>query len=127
MRGNGMGRMFKQIDLTDEQKAQMKSIMQASREENKSIRQQMHQNREALQQLTENGNFDEAAVLAIAQKQGQIHAQMIVAKQKVKAQMFNVLTADQKTKVAELKAQHQQKMQERKAKWAGKRDKTTQE
>lgn len=119
MRGHrGMGRIFRQLDLTDDQKAQMKAIRQASREDSKPLREQMKTNRQQLQQLTENGQFDEAAVSAIASQQGQIHAQIIVAKQKVKSQMFNVLTAEQKTKLATLKAEHKQKMQERKAKWA---------
>jgi protein CpxP len=118
MRGNHMGRMFRELNLTDEQKAQMKAIRQENRQGTKELRQQMRTNRQQLQQLTENGNFDEAAVTAIASQQGQIHAQMIVAQQKVKAQMYNVLTAEQKTKLSELKAARKLKMQERKAKWA---------
>ncbi len=117
-RGHGMGRMFRQLDLTDAQKEQMKAIRQASRENTKSLRDQMRQNRQQLDQLTESGTFDQAAVTAIAQQQGQLHAQMIVEKQRVKTQMYNVLTAEQKTKLAELKAQFKQKMEERKAKWA---------
>lgn len=117
-RGHGMGRMFRQLNLTDAQKTQMKEIKMASREDTKSLRQQMRTNRQQLQQSTENGNFDEAAVSAIAQQQGQIHAQMIVAKQKVKTQMYNVLTAEQKAKFATLKAEFKQKREERKAKWA---------
>lgn len=121
MRGRGMGRMFKQLDLTEDQKAQMKAIREQSRESTKSLREQMKANRQQLQQLTDNGQFNEASVAAVAQQQGQIHAQMIVAKEKVKAQMFNVLTAEQKAKVAQLKAERKQKMEERKAKWAEKK------
>ena len=80
------GRMFKALDLTDAQKEQMKAIKQASRENTKSLREQMKTNRQQLQQLTENGQFDEGSVSAIAQQQGQLHAQMIVEKQKVKTQ-----------------------------------------
>lgn len=128
MRGHGMGRMFKHMDLTDDQKAQMKAIGQANRESTKTLREQIKANRQQLQQMTENGQFDEAAVSAVAQQQGQLHAQMIVAKEKVKAQMFNVLTNEQKTKLAQMKAEHKQKMQERKAKWAEKKaDKQNQE
>ncbi len=121
MKGGMNGFMFKQLDLTDAQKEQMKAIGQTNREGTKSLREQMKTNRQQLQKLTENGQFDEAAVSALAQQQGQLHAQMIVAKQKVQSQMFNVLTSDQKAKVAELKAQHKQKMEERKAKWAEKK------
>lgn len=116
-----MGRLFRQLDLTDEQKAQMKEIKQASREKVQPLRQQMRENRQQLRQATENGNFDEATVTAIAAQQGQIHAQLIVEKQKVKTQMYNVLTTEQKNKLAELKAQFKQKMEERKAFWAEKK------
>ena len=121
-KGFGMGgRMFKNLDLTDAQKEQMKTIRQTSRESSKALRQQMKANRQQLQQLTENGQFDEGSVAAVAQQLGQLHAQMIVEQQKVKAQMYNVLTADQKSKLAQMKAEFQQKMQERKAKWAEKK------
>lgn len=118
MRKGFGGRMFRHLDLTDDQKAQMKAIKQANRENSKSLRQQMRANRQQIQQLSENGAFDEAAVTALAAQQGQLHAQMIVVKQKVKSQMYNVLTAEQKNKLAEVKAQFKQKRQERKAKWA---------
>ncbi len=122
MRGKGHGGMsFKQLDLTDDQKAQMKAIREQSRESTKSLHEQMKANHEQLAQLTENGQFDKASIAAIASQQGQIHAQMIVAKQKVKSQMYNVLTSEQKSKLATLKAERKQKMQERKANRAEKK------
>ena len=112
-RGGHGGMMFRGLDLTDEQKAQMKAIRQASKETSKPIREQMKANRQKLQTLSESGTFDEAQVQAIAAQQGSLSAQMIVEKEKVKAQMFNILTPEQKTKAAEMKAQFQQKRQER--------------
>ncbi len=112
-RGGGMGMMFRGLDLTDEQKAQMKAIRQASRETMKPIREQMKANRQKLQTLSESGTFDEAQVQAIAAQQGALSAQMIVEKERVKSQIFNLLTPEQKAKAAEMKAQFQQKRQER--------------
>ena len=109
----GHGMMFRGLDLTDEQKTQMKAIRQANRENIKPIREQMKTNRQKLQTLSESGTFDEAQVQAIASQQGTLSAQMIVEKEKVKSQMFNLLTPEQKAKAAELKAQFQQKRQER--------------
>ncbi|MDQ3635587.1 MAG: Spy/CpxP family protein refolding chaperone [Acidobacteriota bacterium] len=121
MRGHGIGHMFRMLDLTDAQKEQMKTIRQTSRENTKSLREQMKSNRQQLQQLTENGTFDEGAVTAIAGQQGQLHAQMTVAKLRVRSQMYNVLTADQKAKLATIKAEFKKKMEERKAQWAAKK------
>lgn len=109
----GHGMMLRGLDLTEEQKTQMKSIRQASRETVKPIREQMKANRQKLQTLSESGTFDEAQVQAIAAQQGNLSAQMIVQRERVKAQMFNILTPEQKTKAAEMKAQFKQKRQER--------------
>lgn len=125
MRGNGFGKMFKGLDLTDAQKTQIKEIQKASHDANKSLHDQMRQNQQQLRQLSESGTFDEAAVTTLANQQGQLHAQMIVARQKTMTQMFNILTPEQKTKFAELKAQFKQKMEERKAKWAEMKEKKT--
>lgn len=109
----GMERIFRALDLTDEQKAQMKAIRQASKDSTKPIREQMKANRQKLQTLSESGTFDEAQVRAIAAEQGNLSAQLIVEKEKVKSQIFNLLTPEQKAKAAEIKAQFKQKMQER--------------
>jgi protein CpxP len=110
-RGGGM--MLRGLDLTEEQKTQIKAIRQASRESMKPLHEQMKANRQKLAQLSESGTFDEAQVQAIAAEHGQLSAQMLVAREKVKAQIFNVLTPEQKAKAAEMKAQFQQKRQER--------------
>ncbi len=123
----GMGMMFRGLDLTDEQKAQMKSIRQASKETAKPIREQMKANRQKLQTLSESGTFDQSQVQAIAARQGSLMAQMIVEKEKVKSQIFNILTPEQKAKAAEMKAQFQQKREERMQKRAERRNAKQQE
>ena len=112
-RGGGERMMFRGLNLTDEQKAQIKSIREASRETVKPIREQMKANRQKLNDLSANGNFDQAQVQAIAAQQGSLSAQLIVEKEKIKAQTFNILTPEQKAKAAEMKAQFEQKRQER--------------
>ena len=119
--GGGHGMMLRGLDLTDEQKAQIKTIMQASKETSKPIREQMKSNRQKLQQLSDSGNFDQAQVQATAAQQGTLTAQMIVEKEKVKSQISAILTTEQKAKAADIKAQLKQKREERKQKWAEKR------
>jgi len=119
--GGGRGMMLRGIDLTDDQKAQVKTIMQSSRESSKPLREQMKANRQKLQTLSDSGNFDQAQVQALADEQGRLTAQMIVEKEKVKSQISAILTTEQKAKAAEMKAQFKQKREERKQKWAEKR------
>ena len=109
----GQGMMFRGLELTDEQKSQMKQIRQTSKETVKPIREQMKANRQKLAELSANGDFDQAQVQALAAQQGNLMTQMIVEREKIKSQIFNILTPEQKTKAAEMKAQFKQKMQER--------------
>lgn len=109
----GHAKMFRGLDLTDEQKAQVKQIRQTSKETVKPIREQMKANRQKLAELSASGNFDSAQVQTIAAQQGSLTSQMIVEKERIKSQIFQILTPEQKAKAAEMKAQRQQKMQER--------------
>lgn len=124
----GKGMMFRGLDLTDAQKEQMRSIHEANRDSVKSLRDQMKANKQQLETLSAGGSFNESQVQAIAQQQGALHAQMIVNRERIKSQMFAILTPEQKSKMAEMKANREQKMQERKAKRAERKaEKETQE
>jgi Spy/CpxP family protein refolding chaperone len=57
--GNHMGYMAKALNLTDAQKEQIKSIMQANHATNRPLMQQMQQNRLAMLTATSGGAFDQ--------------------------------------------------------------------
>ncbi len=100
----GNGFMFHGLDLTDEQKTQMKSIRKANKAQIAPIREAMKVNRQKMQEATANGAFDEATVTMLANEQAGLMAKMTVERERVKSQAFALLTADQKAKVAEMKA-----------------------
>lgn len=118
--GPGFGRhggwmlhhMAKELNLTADQQAQIKSIFQAERTKVQPLMQQLRQNEQA-QNATVNGNFDEAQARAFASKQTQIMSDLIVEKQRTKSQIYAVLTPEQRQKAQQLMQEHQQKMQER--------------
>jgi protein CpxP len=112
MRGHGMAFMAKRLNLTDEQKSQMKAIMEKERPAMKPLRQQEHQIELQLRQYVE-GNFDEAKVQALAAQKAQIQAQLTVAETRVHNQMYALLTPDQQSQVKEMEAKHEARMQER--------------
>ncbi len=118
--GMGGGMMFRGLDLTDEQKAQMKQIREASKAAVTPLHEAMKANRQKMAEATANGAFDEGTVTAIANEGAGIHAQMTVQREKVKAQMFAVLTDEQKTKAAEMRSNMKQRFQERMNKRAAK-------
>lgn len=112
-RGMMGGRMFRHLDLTDAQKEQMKAIRQASRETTKGLRENMRNVRKQLSELGTDGTFDQAAVETLAAQQADIQKQLIVERQKVKAQTFALLTPEQKAKFDEMKAQMAERMKQR--------------
>jgi len=67
---------FRRLDHSDEQKAQIKQVMVASHEKLKPVFKALKANRDKLNEATKAGAFDAAAVSAIANEQGRLHAQM---------------------------------------------------
>jgi Spy/CpxP family protein refolding chaperone len=99
-----MGFMAKELNLTDAQKAQIKTIMQTQRATDRPLMLQIAQNRAAMLAATASGAFDQAKVQSLANQQSQIMAQLMVQKASLRSQIYNtVLTADQKTKADQLR------------------------
>jgi Spy/CpxP family protein refolding chaperone len=104
--GPGMGFWGRELDLTDAQKAQVKTIMQANHASMKTVMQQMAQNRAALLAATANGAYDAGKIQALASQQAQLDAVMIVNREAVQHQIYTqVLTADQQAKAEQLRTQ----------------------
>jgi Spy/CpxP family protein refolding chaperone len=96
--------LAKQLNLTDAQKQQIKTIMQSQRATMRPLMQQMTQNRLAMLNATAGGTFDQAKVQTIASQQAQLMAQLSVQKAQIHSQIYNqVLTAEQKAKADQLR------------------------
>ena len=103
-RHSHMQKLAQELNLTDAQKAQIKTMMQAQRATLRPLMQQMAQNRLAMLNATASGTFDAAKVESIANQQSQIMAQLAVQKASLRSQIYNqVLTADQKAKADQLR------------------------
>ena len=95
--GGHMAYMAKALNLTDAQKEQVKSIMQANRATNRPLMQQLAQNHLAMLTATSSGAFDQAKVTALANQQAQLMAQMTVQKESIQHQIYTqVLTPEQR-------------------------------
>jgi Spy/CpxP family protein refolding chaperone len=106
-----MGFYAKALNLTDDQKAQMKTIMQKEHPTMKPLFQQSHQIELQLRQYSE-GTYDEAKVRALAAQKAQAEVELTVAMTRIHNEMFQVLTTDQQAKMKEMEATHEQRMQE---------------
>jgi len=109
-----MGYLAKQLNLTDAQKAQIKTMVKAQRATLRPLLQQMGQNRLAMLNATASGAFDQAKVTALANQQAQIMAQLNVEKAQLHSQIYNqVLTADQKAKADQLRQEQINRINQR--------------
>jgi periplasmic protein CpxP/Spy len=98
----GLGPIARELNLTDAQKAQIKQIEDSFRESTKSLHDQLRAaGGGPLEGLTD--NFDEAAARVAAQSRAGLQVELEVAHAKMMSQIYALLTADQKAKVAELK------------------------
>lgn len=99
------------LDLTSAQQDQVKGIMEKEKPAIQSAMQQRGQFHSQMRALEEASTFDEAKVRALAAQQSQAMTEMIVQKARIKNELLQVLTPDQKTKLAQFEAKHEQRMQ----------------
>lgn len=105
--GMGMGPGFGQLDLTDDQKAQVKAIRESHQAEFKAVGEKMRGAREGMRALIEAETLDEAAVRAKSVEVAAAEADAAILNAKVRTQTLQVLTAEQLAKLKELQAQRQ--------------------
>ena len=98
------------LDLTADQQSQMQAIWAKEKPTLQPLMQQEHQNRAAMKALTESGPFDEVKTRTLATSNAQTMIELQVAHARIKSEMMQVLTPDQKTKLQQIEA-------ERKANW----------
>jgi periplasmic protein CpxP/Spy len=111
--GYGMGHRWgfpaRALNLTDDQKAQMKAIMQKEHPAMRPLFQQSRQIDLQLRQYAE-GAYDEAKVRALAAQKSQVDVELAVQRTRIHNEMFQVLTADQQAKVKEFEARREARM-----------------
>ena len=109
--GHMMGFYGKALNLTDDQKTQMKAVMQKERPTMKPLFQQERQIDQQLRQYVE-GPYDEVKVRALAALRSQVETELTVARTRIHSQMYQLLTPDQQSKLKEIEAKHQARMQQ---------------
>ena len=95
------------LDLTPAQQDQMKAIMEKEKPTIQPLVKQLMQAHKDLSAQEDSGTFDEAKVRALAAQNTQTLTELMVQKARIHSEMMQVLTADQKTKLAALKAKHE--------------------
>lgn len=112
---DGLGHLARELNLSDEQKAQVKKITDSFEESTKALHEQMRSLHGSEHEALKDGAFDEAAVRAAAQARASVQVELEVARARMMSQVFSVLTAEQKAQLAAKRQQFEQKRQEREA------------
>lgn len=109
----GMRHAFAKLNLSDAQKASIKQITQASREQNKGQWQALRSQREAFGQMTPDQVGYQAAASRLAQAEGDATRVRIEQRAKVRAQIYAVLTPTQKAQLLTMRNEREA----RRAQW----------
>lgn len=119
-RGHGMrggdrmgGAFFRNLDLTDAQKTQMKQIRENHSQSLRPLMEQIRAKRQEIRQASAGGSFNEALVAQKLSEIAPLEAKLIGERTRLHQEMLSVLTAEQKAKLEQSREQRKQKWAER--------------
>ena len=105
MRGMRAGGFFKQLNLTEDQKAKMKQIRESFAQSNKPLHDQLRAKRQELRQASEGGTFNEALATQKLTEMASLEAKLMGERFQLHQQMLSVLTPEQKAQLEQAKTQ----------------------
>jgi Spy/CpxP family protein refolding chaperone len=106
----GLGPLLHNLNLTDDQKTQIKSLHESFATSTKALHDQLKALHDSAPDPLNGAAFDEAAVRAAAQSRAAIQVELDVAHAKLMSQVYGLLSADQKTQLAANRAAMQQQL-----------------
>jgi protein CpxP len=101
------------LDLTEEQRTQMRTIMEQHGEEFRGLAERSRTAREALHQAVTAESFDEAAVRTASAALAEVQADEAVLRARVHQAVWNTLTPVQRDKAKTLQADRTRRLDER--------------
>ncbi len=108
-RGGMHGMMFRGINLTDDQKAKMKTISESFRERTKSLHQELRAKRQELRRASEGGTFNESLAVQKLQESATLQGKLMGEQFRMRQEMAAVLTPEQKTQIEQKRAEFKAK------------------
>jgi len=103
--GWGGGDAFRQLNLTEDQKAKMKQIRETFAQTNKPLMDQLRAKRQELRQANEGGTFNEALATQKLTEMASLEAKLMGERFKLHQESLSILTAEQKAQLEQSKAQ----------------------
>ena len=101
---------LRELDLSDAQKEQIRTIQQSHRDEMQQIGERTRTAQHAIDQAASGTSVNEATIRTQSTALAAAIADGAILRAKVNAEIFNVLTAEQQQKLNELRAEMQERM-----------------
>ena len=116
-RANAMALGFAlgQLDLTEAQREQVHAILQQHREESRALMGQARAARRAVNEAVEAATPDEAAIRAASANLAEAETQMALMRARVRSEVLQVLTPEQRATAEALTAQRVERARQRRA------------
>ncbi len=99
-RGTGpedrIARMARRLDLTEEQQAQIKAILESERTTAAPLRQQLAESRKKMREAVLAEPFDESAVRTLAESESETRIELEVSRARAKSRIHALLTPEQR-------------------------------
>jgi len=105
--------LARELNITDAQKAQIKSIADSHRDEWKALGDRARTAHEALQQAVTADAVDEGLIRQRSAEVAAVEADMAVARARTHAEVFQLLTPEQKTQAKTLQSTREERMKQR--------------
>jgi len=119
-RGRGPGSIFRELDLSEDQRQQMRSLFEQSSSQETMTR--LSTARQTLNEAVEAGT-DEGTIRQHAYDLGMAEGDAAVERAQVHAAVMQILTPDQRTQYEQVKAEQKQEMEERRQRFEERRQK----
>ena len=99
-----LGPMMRELDLTDAQREQVRSIMESHRDAFQQVGEKMRTAREGMGALIDADTLDEDAIRSKSREVAAAEADSAILNAKARAEVFGILTAEQQEKARAMKA-----------------------
>ena len=110
----GLGAGFRNLDLTDDQKAQLKKIAEARRSDFEAASQKVRAAREGMRALVEADSINESGIRAKSAEIASAEADVMILNAKVRQESLQVLTSEQQAKLKEQRTAREGQSKQRK-------------
>lgn len=108
-----LGHAMDRLDLSREQRDQVRAILDRHRDEHRALREQMRDQREERLERDLFVPFDEAAVRARAEERARLMVEAEVARARVASEVLAVLTPEQRAELGKLREERHERFERR--------------